>query len=208
MTVAFNVEFLKLVHGVECDLNGIFVGLLILLLFLIGSGFGPLAVLLEFDPFFLLLKSYFPKLFENVLLKISTYIFRFVWQTWCTLEATRVFVIILVPMMTICNSNLEMISTFRKIPLCPRLLLWYNYNTFHCVNQMGQTTFSTLAGVLMTLGLNLLVICNALLIVGWDILPLGVFLLIAALCVVVYFCIFETLPIIVKQHNLCNCMIQ
>lgn len=158
-------------------------GILIALLFFIGCSFGPLAVFLESDPFFLILQAHFPNLFDNMSLKILILLFRVVWQTWCTLEATRIFVIILVLTMTVCKSKMEMISIFLKIPLCPKLLLWYN--TLHCGNQMGQITFATLAGVLMTLGLNLLVICNSLLIVGWDMLPICVYLLIAALCVVV-----------------------
>lgn len=105
-----------------------------------------------------------------------------------------------------CNSYLEIISFFLKVPLCPRLLLWYN--NLHCVNQIGQTTLATLSGILMAFGLGIIVVFNSLLIVGWNLLPLTVYLLMAALCVVMYFCLFQTLPIVVRCHDRCNRLIQ
>lgn len=142
---------------------------------------------------------------ENIYTKSLIFIFRYVWQQWCTLEATRIYWTILVASITVCNCFLQIVMKFSKMSLGYQLLLLYQQ--LLCFYQISQLFVAIVAGKLMGIGIILLVICNALIISGWNILPAGFYFLTVGLGLVVGFCICQTLPIVIKCNELCVSML-
>ncbi len=186
-------------------MNGIVVGLLTILLILIGIGFGPLAVFFEWDPLFVVIRAHCPTLLQNNYAKLFAFIVRYVLQQWGTLEASRIYWTILVAVMTLSNSYLQIVLILVRKSLGSKLILLYHQ--LHCINQVIQSVGALIAGILMSIGIILMVICNALVVSGWNILPAGFYFLTVGLSLVVSFCISQTIAVVIKCNELCIAML-
>lgn len=167
--------------------------------------FAPFSIYVEIDPLYLILESHCPYVFQNLLLKIMTFIVRFVWLHWCMLEGTRTSALISVTLMTACNMYLNIVVRLRK--KCLGIKLINLYNQFHCINQIGQAPVSKVAGLLMSAGVLLLVIVNYVIICKWSALPAGLYFLIANLGFILYCVMLQTVPLLVNCDAMCTDMI-
>ncbi len=182
------------------DACGLGVALCSIVLILIGISWAPLAVYVNWDPIFLVLNKHFPGLFQNQLSSGTIFIIRYVLSQWCTLEVTRLCILIFIPLMMFGNSYLAIIFRLQNMTLDNKVI--HLYNMLHCVNQTGRETIAILGGFMLSVGIIMLVAINSILISSWSLLPIVLDFLCFNLAVVIYFFIFQTLPIVIKCNDL------
>ncbi len=204
--VLFFAEFGMFVRGEKCDVCGICVALFAICIIGTGTTWAPLGIYLEWDPIFLVVNSHFPRIFQHKWSAVIVWVIRFCWSHWCILEASRLYVLVLMPTLIVGNSYLAIVSDSKKYALGNRLI--HLYSMLHCANQIGQAPFATLIGLLMVSGIIMLVTLNSVIITSWSALPIGVYILCVNIAVIAYFAIFQTIPVLVKSNELCLSMLE
>ncbi len=194
-------EVRMLVGGGRFDVCGTCVALFAICLIFIGITWAPLAVYLEWDPIFLVLNNHFPRIFEQRWSAIILLAIRYCWTQWCVLQGSRLYILVLIPIMIIGNSYVAIVLHLQKHALGNSVINLYNM--LHCTNEIGQDTFAKLIGLLMSCGIILLVTLNSVMITSWTLLPSGIYFLCVNIAVVVYFAIFQTIPVLIKSNELC-----
>ncbi len=172
---------------------------------LIGTITAPIGVYFELDPIFVLLNKFCPDFLQNDAYKCIAFFHRCIWLQWCALEASRIYVLLFLPVLATCNSYVTSFIDLHAKPFGNEVI--HLYNICHCVYQIGKDTISLIAGLIMALGIMLLVELNSLLICCYYTLPIEVYLLIVCFAAAAYFVLFQTLPLIIKCDYFCTTLI-
>ncbi len=167
----------------------------------VGITWAPLAVYIEWDPIFVVLNNHFPNVFQDKLAKITILAFRYFLTHWCILEGTRLYMLVLIPVIIVGNSYLAIVSQLGKMELGNKVIVLYS--ALHCTNQIGQQTYATILGLLMGAGVMLLVTLNYVLISSWSLLPIGVYALCVNMAILAYSLMSQIIPIVVKSNEHC-----
>ncbi len=181
------------------DKNGILVNGLTIVLILAGTAMSPILVLSELDPQYLLVQVYMPSSLRNWYYKVPLMILRLVWIQALTLEASRIYLFVCIPTTTVCSIYLRILAVIGKRPLTNRTVTLYNM--LQCINQICMKIIATVAGTLMGFGLFIFIIGNWIVIKCWDIFPLNLYCLLVGVLLVVYFILFQTVPLAVKVNQ-------
>ncbi len=139
------------VRGKRFDVCGTCVALFAICMIFIGITWAPLAVYLEWDPVFLVLNNHFPRIFEHKWSAIIVLLIRYCLTQWCVLEGSRLYILVLIHIMIIGNSYVVIVLHIQKYSLGNKVTDLYSM--LHCTNQIGQDTFTTLIGLLMSCGM-------------------------------------------------------
>ncbi len=130
------------------------------------------------------------------------YALAYILTQWCTLEATRIYIALCIPTMTICNIYLRTLKVIGSSELNIRTLLLYTQ--LHCINQIGMRVIAKIAGAFMGVGFLLFVIGNWIILKGWNILPVQVYVLIFGIVVIAYFVLVQTIPLAISCNEFCK----
>ncbi len=149
----------------------------------------------------LILESRFSNIFINNFAKWFIFMIRFIWFQWCTLEASRICTIGIIPLVVLDISYLKVMLRLQKKSLSNRLI--FLYNIVHCVNQIGQSTFAYISGALMCTGFILLVACNSIIVCGWNALPTLIYFFVVSADVDTYLIMSQTIPMSINVRNIC-----
>lgn len=190
----------------DLDIIGILLSVFTISMILCGLVLAPLAMIFKIDPIFIIAEAYFPIVIKYTWTNLLMFLVRYTWQQWCTLEASRLGIIICVSIITLNNSYLKIVHILQQKLLGNRLMFLYNY--MHCVNQIGQETGARIMGILMAFGFFLLVICNSVLVCCWNTLPMAIYFLILTFNMNLIVVLSQTLPLVVNVRNISLGMIK
>lgn len=161
------------------------------------------AVFLELDPFYIVVCLIYklPSPWWFTLL-------RFIHVLWCTLEATRTFATILTAAVTIFNVTCGILENFAHRRRLSESIV--KYRQIQVLTATGQLAIREAAGMLMAAGFIIAISSNYVVISGYRTFPLFVYLCFVLVNIVTYVVISQTLPLIVKCHDIssysCGCI--
>lgn len=192
-------EIVKIWRGEQPDKCGLLLIVLVVILIFAGVIIPPLAIILELDPIYILVQVHRPKMLTKFSTKFLVLIIRSIWAGWCALEATRIYVFVAIPTMTLCNIYLRILNTLKNSPLNNRTL--FLFSQLHCINQILIPIIKIVAGTLMGAGYFMFVFGNWLIISCWGVLPIEVYFVNGGILMICYFILFQTLPLAAKCNE-------
>lgn len=187
--------------------NGLLVLGFTVVLMLAGVFMTPIGILTGIDPFRHIFQTLFPTSFDNPYTKYPLKFVGYVLTHWCILEASREYSTFLVPTMTIANIYLRCLQFIEKRVLSEYTFLMYQQ--LHCLNQRIIQICRIVAGLFMGCGLVVLLVGgNWIAISGWDYFSAEVYFLMIGLLIIMYFILYQTLPLMVSCDETSKELIQ
>ncbi len=171
-----------------------------------GTCLSTVVVLTGWDPLNQLIQFYVPQVLEYWCAKLFLIILRISWIQWVSLEASRTYLFICIPTMTVCSIYLRILAVFEKRVLNDRTL--HLYRMLYCINQISVHIVATVAGTLMGFGFFIFVIGHWILLKCWNTIPLEVYLLATGIIIVTYFILLQTVPLAAKVNEKSTNIIQ
>lgn len=172
-----------------------------------GTLTGPFGVLVGYDPFSVFFRTHFPtfsKTSPGLFIAIQT-INLFSLQ-WNTLESSRIYLTLGIPIMLVCSMYLGCISKIQKMSLHPASLIIYHQ--LHCINQVIIFVMRNVVGVCLGIGLPFLALGNWIVLKGWNEYPTNLYFVVLGLLLAAYFFLFQTLPLAIQcdeqSRDLCR----
>ncbi len=138
-------------------------------------------------------------------IKTATLIFRYITTHWSVLEATRSYTLTCIAYMAYYNINNSCLHAINEIPLSE--ITMKEYIELQYINRIGQHSLKYISGSLMSAGFMILVVGNWLSLVGWDFIPIQVNLSMTLITIIVYFVLYESLPMAIYGHEYSKKMI-
>ncbi len=197
---------MALKNGRAIDSNGVLLNVLTVVLIFSGMFLGPVAVIAGFDPITQVVKAIFPKSSQTPLYKFTAYVVAYVLTQWCTLEASRIYITISIPTMTICNIYLRCLRIIGKRGLSYNTLLLYHQ--LHCLNQTGMYVIANIAGTLMGIGFVIMTLGNWIIFSAWNLVPFEVYALTFCITNIAYFIVVQTVPLAISCNECCQKLIE
>lgn len=167
---------------------GLVIGLLIA-----GVGVGPIVMFLQLDPGYQLLSH--PTSTKGVII-------RYIICHGYSLESGRTCCAILLVALLYCKITLNSVQMISKIaktrPVSNSLFV---YSQLHCIHPIAQRVIRAGAGVLMSLGFVICVLGAWIVLMGHNLFPAELYVVLSVTMVCVYATVLETLPIAIKCHE-------
>lgn len=123
----------------------------------------------------------------------------YLFTQWCTLEATRVYITILVPAISICKIILFILYEIQKRELNMKTLLLYH--ELYCINQILAPHVSILAGVIMSFGMIIFVFGNWMILSVWNLVPREIYFINVGVIALAYFIVYLVFPLVIKVNE-------
>lgn len=157
------------------------------------ASFGVIA---DLDPFTQTMNVYCTRFVRNVYYKYTCYLICYMVTQWCTLEASRIFILILVPLLSMFNLFLCHLNIIRKRPIVKTTLLLYE--GLNCINQIGSNVIARISASNMGIAFIILVFINWIILKGWSLVPVEIYVMLFCLAILSYAFIFQTIPLAIK----------
>ncbi len=199
------LELICLLKGKKIDICGLFASALTAILLSLGVFLAPCAILGGLDPFTQTMNVYCANFINKPLFKYIGYFICYVLTQWCTLEATRIYIMILVPIVTLCHLYILHLNLIRQRPLTNATLLLYE--ELNCVNQIGCNVIALIAGSLMGIGFIIFVFVNWIILKGLGIVPIELYVMIVLMAITSYSVISQSVPLAIKCYTSSSSMI-
>lgn len=173
---------------------------------LIGLAWTPFGTYFNFDPGFHFFDYIFhPMENKSRKIKTATFMIRYVATHWSVLEATRSYTLVLIAFMAYYNINSSCLHAINEMPLSEKTIK--KYIELQYINKIGQHSLKYISGSLMSAGFLIMVVGNWLSLVGWDFIPIQVNLSMTLITLIVYFVMYESLPMAIYGHEYSKKMI-
>lgn len=192
---------MKLRKKEDANLSGIVAFVVTIMLTILGIVLPPSGIIFGTNPFHLLAKCRYPNLQEKwymayVMQKVVTYLI----IQWCALESSRVYIAILTPVVVLCNIYLGCLNQILTKPLNDTTL--HMYNILYCINQLGIDIIRIAGGALMFFGFWILVLCNCIVLKGWGMFPVEIYVGFVSFLLMIYFALSQTVPLAIRSNEL------
>lgn len=198
----FSLELLASRNGKKLDVWGLFIMTFTIILLLVGIFLAPFGILAGLDPFTQTINAYCSTLLSNLPFKYTSYLTCYILTQWCTLEATRTYIIVLVSIMTALNVTLCQLDLIIKLPLKTATLLMYE--ELKCISNIGSNTIALFAGSQMGIGFTIVVFNNWIILKGWDLVPVQVYVMIVFISLICYSVISYSVPLSIECDSKSN----
>lgn len=167
---------------------------------LMGALLTPFALLAGEDPINIIVRTLWPSMSSYYFpIYVVQQLLTYMATQWCVLESCRVYSSTLLPIIIMFHVYLNCLENISKRCLTENTL--HLYDQLYCINQIGLEFVRVIAGLLMSIGFLLVVVCNVVVIKFWDTLPFVVYALIVVTMLTTYFVILQTLPFIICSNE-------
>lgn len=182
---------------------------MVVVLTLVGIFLAPALVMFDIDPLSLKLQHCFSSIHHpsDLFYYFAKIVISLVFQ-WCTLESARICINVLVPVINFANMYLVCLRRIltANTGLDEKIVFWYNQH--YCIHQRGMDILRKLGGTVMGIGFILILLCNWMVLTGWQKMPLEIYFVIVGLLVVVYFILSQTMPIAIRCNEISESILQ
>lgn len=187
--------------GKKPDVFGLLLISLAITLLFVGVFIAPIGVVAGLDPFTQTMNIYFIRFLSNSYFKLAGYLICYIVTQWCTLEATRIYILILVPFLSMFYLFVCQLDLLKKRPIIKIKTTLLLYEGLNCINQIGSNVIARIAGSLMSIAFFILVFINWILLKGWNLVPVPLYIMICFIAVIIYTVIFQSIPLEIKCNT-------
>lgn len=178
-----------------------------IILIILGICFAPFTVFIEVDTFSIFLNTKgllvaSDRFLLHVLQKLVVYVM----IQWCTLESTRIYISLLLPLLGIFSIYVACLKNLYDRALSQNVIALYRQ--LYCINQVGFIIIRYLTGTLMGFGLLLAVCCNRIVLVGWNTFPISIYFSCLGFLAITYFVIALAVPYAICSNEESECLLK
>ncbi len=183
-------------QGLETDLLGIFLNLLVVYLQPFAFLFPVCAVIFKLDPFYycfrdvgLLSYLYFP---------VHCFI-RYIFCVITLIESVRTIILFLIPILIVYKVTHKLILILQSFKINEETLA--DYHQLYIIHHYGNWMLKYSISIYLWCGYILAILFNCFTIVGWKIFPMTLYLLSVPITFSIHFLIHVALPLCVRSHE-------
>ncbi len=192
--MTFLIELRGVLNGNSTDFLGLIVNFMTWSMLLASYFWAPMCILTNIDPVYQLLRIHYPHLFEDNYVVVILTLVRFIVIQHMAHEGIRLFLTITIPLLTILKTFMDIVYFLSFRPLNRQTILLYNQLHFICIPPMIIDISKVFAGLLLGFGFVIIVSLNWIIIRGWKLVEIEIYIVCVFLNVALCSAVVLALP--------------
>ncbi len=175
------------------DFFGLIVNVISWIHLFVAYFWSPMCILTNIEPTYKLIKIYYPFLLTDIYSRYALALIRFIYIQHIATECGRILFTITIPFLTMLKTFMDILNLLRRRQLTRQTILVYNQ--LHCINQMVIDICKGFNAMLLGFAFACCVLINWVIICGWELLGLKIYIHVCRDSIVLYRNIITTVAL-------------